>query len=207
LLTAIGRCSPSVAGTCVVRDARDIIPFICGHYLRVGLAHIAFIDDGSTDGTFEFLLSLSRRTERISVRRVLDDEFKQRELMNEAVNSLIEAGYQIVLPFDADEFWNIGGARELEQRFATRQEVAFFGRWLNFVEKADLTYPRPLGLLRIIYRAVPMADANQESVTAFHRPFVCHSDTKVALKTTRTIEMDLGQHSVVPEVETCAPMT
>jgi hypothetical protein len=46
-----------------------------------------------------------------------------------------------------------------------------------------------------------MADANQESVTAFRRPFVCHSDTKVALKTTRTIEMDLGQHSVVPEVE------
>ena len=135
MLTAIGRYGPSVAGACVVRDARDIIPFIRGHYLRVRLAHIAFIDDGSADSTFEFLLSLRRRTGRISVRRVLDDQFKQRELMNEAVNSLIEAGYQIVLPFDADEFWNIRGARELEQRFATRQEVAFFGRWLNFVQK------------------------------------------------------------------------
>lgn len=54
---AIGRYSPSVAGACVVRDARDIIPSICGHYLRVGPALIAFIDVGSTDGTFEFLSS------------------------------------------------------------------------------------------------------------------------------------------------------
>jgi hypothetical protein len=78
--------APNVAGVCVVRDSRDIIPFICGHYLRAGFGHIAFIDDGSSDGTFEFLTTLRRRTDRVSVRSVMRDGFEQPDLMNESAN-------------------------------------------------------------------------------------------------------------------------
>ena len=193
--------SSNVAGACIVRDASDIIPLLCGHYLRVGLAHVAFIDDGSTDGTFEFLRSLSKLTTRISVRRVFCDRFEQRKLMNEAVNSLIQAGYQIVLPFDADEFWDID-AKNLAQRYKAEPERIFFGRWVNFVQGTNLKCPRPFGLFHIRYHAIAMDDATQETVTAFHRPFVCHSDTKVAFKTSKTLQLQLGQHQLDPKVKT-----
>jgi Glycosyl transferase family 2 len=192
------RAGPGVAGVCVVRDARDIIPFICGHYLRVGLTRLAFIDDGSLDGTFEFLSSLSSRTGRVSVTRVVHDGFEQPRLLNEAANSLIEAGYRIVVPFDADEFWNIR-AEELERRYSTERDIAFFGRWINFVQDTEVISPRRFGLFWIRYHAVAMADADSTTVTAFHRPFVCHSDRKVAFKTSRNVELTRGQHLLVTD--------
>jgi len=57
--------SSSVAGICVIRDAADLAPFLCGHYLRAGFAHIAFVDDGSSDGTFQILKRISERTARV----------------------------------------------------------------------------------------------------------------------------------------------
>jgi hypothetical protein len=185
----------SAAGVCLVRDARDIIPFVCGHYLRAGFAHLAFVDDGSSDGTFEFLSSLSSATDRVSVRKVARDRFEQELLMNETTNALIGAGYQIVIPFDADEFWDIR-AEELKNRYAAENRVAFFGRWANFVQQRYITTPRPFGLFRISYRAAPIQDASQETVSSFRRPFVCFSEKKVAFKTDRPVQLTLGQHFV-----------
>ena len=200
----MSRVSPAdngVAGACVVRDARDIIPFICGHYLRVGFAHIAFIDDGSTDGTFEFLHALSHRSPRISVRRAVCDRFEQRELMNGAVNSLIETGYQTMLPFDVDEFWDIR-VKDLTQRYAAEQKRIFFGRWVNFVQSTNVRHPCAFGLFHIRYHAVALADADQETVTAFRRPWIClHREYKVAVKTRETVEVELGQHQLNPRVD------
>jgi len=38
-----------VAGICLVRNAVDLVPFLCGHYLRCRFAHLHFVDDGSHD--------------------------------------------------------------------------------------------------------------------------------------------------------------
>jgi Glycosyl transferase family 2 len=116
----------SVAGVCIVRDARDLIPFLCGHYLRIGFGHVAFIDDGSSDGTFEFLSRLARRTQRISVKRVFEDQCYQRVHVTETANALIATGYEIIVPFDADEFWCVE-ARGLEELLATQSNIAFNG--------------------------------------------------------------------------------
>jgi hypothetical protein len=78
----------TIGGACIVRDARDIINLICGHYLRVGFGHITFIDDGSSDGTFEFLSQLSLRTSRVSVTRSADSVFRQEALMIGAIHQL-----------------------------------------------------------------------------------------------------------------------
>ena len=61
----------------MLRDARDIVGLLCGHYLRIGFARLSFVDDGSTDGTFEFLSALSRREPRVSVTRVVSPTFDQ----------------------------------------------------------------------------------------------------------------------------------
>ena len=188
-----------VAGLCVVRDARDIIPFICGHYLRMGFGHLSFVDDGSSDGTFEFLSAMSRLTRRISVRRVIRENFDQPELINETVDLLIQAGYRTIVPFDADEFWDVR-ALELEHRYVADSEIAFFGRWVNFVQQSDATFPRPFGLFRIRYHAPARNEANSASVMSLREPFVCHSDCKIAFKAPRQLEFDRGQHSLSDEL-------
>jgi hypothetical protein len=186
----------SVAGVCVVRDALDLIPFLCGHYLRIGFTHVAFIDDGSSDGTFEFLSKLAGRTQRVSVKRVLEDQFRQPVHMTTTANALIASGYAIVVPFDADEFWCIE-ARGLEELLKTQTEIAFHGRWVNFVQQRKRVAPRPFGLFGMTFRAPALADADAAAITGFSRPFACYTETKVAFKTKREVTLDRGQHQLL----------
>jgi hypothetical protein len=190
-----------VAGVCIVRDAVDLIPFVCGHYLRIGFDRIAFIDDGSSDGTFDFLKRLSRRTRRVSVTQVVCDQFRQSEHMNRVTNDLIDAGYSIIVPFDCDEFWCLQ-ARELEAALAPWTETAFKGRWVNFVQRRTALRSQAFGLLGMIHRAPESAVADQSSVTGFRESFVFYKANKVALKTTRPVELDLGQHNLLKGPET-----
>jgi len=183
----------SVAGVCIVRDARDLIPFLCGHYLRIGFGHVAFIDDGSSDGTFEFLSRLARRTQRVSVKRVVEDQFNQRAHLTEMANALIAAGYVIIVPFDADEFWCVE-AHRLEELLATQSNIAFNGEWVNFVQHRKRLLPRPFDLFGMTFRAPALADANRTNVTEFLRPFVSYVEKKVAFKTNSAVELSLGQH-------------
>src|SRR5205085_12384235 len=113
-----------VAGACIIRDAVDLVPYLCGHYLRGGFAHIAFVDDGSRDGTFELLKKIAHRTGRVSVRQVRSDVYDQSALMTEAANGLIQQGYSIIIPFDADEFWN-ADASEFERMSQSMPEALF----------------------------------------------------------------------------------
>jgi hypothetical protein len=83
------RCAGNVAGVCIVRNAVDLAPLLCGHYLGFGFAHLAFIDDGSSDGTFEYLSKIANRTGRVSVRQVHYETFEQQTLMTESANALV----------------------------------------------------------------------------------------------------------------------
>src|SRR5881628_1988416 len=126
-----GTGADRVAGVCLIRNAVDLVPFLCGHYLRAGFARLHFIDDGSADGTFESLTRIARRTGRLSVTQVHNDILAQRALMNDAANALIAAGYSIVVPFDADEFW-AADAEMFARRFASVETGVACGRWINF---------------------------------------------------------------------------
>jgi hypothetical protein len=186
----------SLAGICVVRNSRDLIGYICGHYLRIGLAHIKFIDDGSSDGTYELLCYLAAREPRISVYRVDSSVFDQRSLVTNAANELIRRGFSLILPFDADEFWNVNGPA-LEQRYAEYAEVTFMGQWINFVQSSDVMTTGLLNALRIKYSAPSLDDANEETITGFKRPFVCFNAAKIGFKSIRPVELSTGQHSLV----------
>lgn len=189
----------SVAGICVIRDAFDIVPFLCGHYLRMGMARVHFIDDGSSDGTFEFLKALSQITNRISVQRVVEEKNQQPRLFTEGCNALIESGYSIILPFDSDEFWNVR-ALELEQRFAATPEIVFSGRWINFVQRSNRWAPRTLGLMRVAYSAPALLGSDEEAMIAVNEgssSFVCLSSIKVGFKASSKVRLTRGQHELL----------
>ena len=192
------RVAGPVAGICVIRDAFDIVPFLCGHYLRLGVERVHFIDDGSSDGTFEYLNRLSLITNRISVQRVFNERNRQPELYTEGCNALIESGYSIIVPFDSDEFWNVE-ASELERRFSADPETVFTGQWINFVQSRECWVPQTFGLMRMAYRAPALfVDSGEAmaSVVGGSCSFVCISVRKIGIKTTDKVSLLRGQHAL-----------
>jgi len=185
-----------VAGACIIRNAVDLVPFLCGHYLRAGFAHLSFIDDGSSDGTFESLTRIARRTGRIEVRRVQSDAFRQAAHVTEAANALIRAGYSIVVPFDADEFWNLEAA-ELKHLSADAQDVLFQGQWINFVQARTCVLTRRRSLLSMRYQASATEQSTQKTVCGYSQSFVCHVEKKIAFKTRGEVRIGQGQHNLL----------
>jgi hypothetical protein len=192
-LLGIMRAASNLAGLCILRNARDLIGLVCGHYLRIGLTHIRFIDDKSSDDSYEFLSRLARKETRISVMQVSAPMFRQQELISETANELQRCGFTMILPFDIDEFWLVSGP-QLEARYAQHPEISFSGRWINFVQDGTETKATPARLLKVKYSAPALRDADQDTVTSFRRPFVCFSTRKVAFKATRPVQLDWGQH-------------
>lgn len=196
------RVATKLAGVCVVRNACDLIGLVCGHYLRIGLGHIRFIDDGSIDGTREFLVRFARNEQRISVQLADKAIFHQAELVSEAANELIRRGFSMILPFDVDEFWNVSGPA-LQKHYANNAEIAFRGHWINFVQGGEAKSAGPFYLLRVKYRAPVLEDASQDNVCSFKRPFVGVTTTKIGFKAVRQIELDVGQHNLATGPQEC----
>lgn len=186
--------NPLICGVCMIKDAVDLVPFLCGHYLRIGFDRLVFIDDGSTDGTYEALQSISRAGNKIVVEKTGDPVYRQKQVINEAANTAIADGYPIVFPFDSDEFWNIDAARI---RIAAKQPGVFVGRWLHFVQDRGQTGFSRRGLLNVRYRAPVFADTSPETVERYERSFVCASMPKIGFRADGPVHIDWGQHQLL----------
>src|SRR6185312_3567661 len=150
-------------------NAVDLVPYLCGHYLALGFGHLRFVDDGSSDGSSELLTDLSQRSDRISVIRVEQDSFYQPEIITQAANELINEGYSVIVPFDADEFWNLN-PEDIDEICILDPETAFCGRWSNFVQSREAA-DNSASLLEIKYRAPSVSDPTERAVTNFRLPF------------------------------------
>jgi hypothetical protein len=187
---------PRTAGLCLLRDAIDIVPVLCGHYLRLGFERIHFIDDGSSDGTYEFLHRFSRKTARVTVERSLAP-LKQDYVSTQAANMLIEEGFRAIFPFDGDEFWDVG-PRDLYRIAETKKPRVIEGHWVNFAQLRRREYPQPLGLFSVRYRAEPGHGVGMDDVVALRQPFIALDRVKkVAFWTDEPIELALGNHGLL----------
>jgi hypothetical protein len=123
----------NAAALCVICDAVDMAPLLCGHYLRLGFGRVVFVDDGSSDGTLEVLAQVATTTQRVAVTRLRQDRFGQAELATAEANDLIDDGYQFVLPFDSDELWHLSNAR-LRDLARQRTPLQALEKQTNFIQ-------------------------------------------------------------------------
>lgn len=99
------RTRGGVWGVSLVRDELDVLPHVLDHFFEQGLSQIIIADNGSTDGTREYLLARAETEPRLHV--ILDEEpaHIQSEKMTWLSHLAWRAGADWIIPFDADEFW------------------------------------------------------------------------------------------------------
>lgn len=185
---------PKTAAVCVLRDAADLALLICSHYLRIGFARVVIIDDGSSDGSHERLLDLARRSKgQLEIQRNLGNEDGQPELFSHIINALVADGYRLIVPFDADEFWQLSNEdlQALAQRELPR---VIYGEWINFVQDRNRHYPTPLGLLAMRRRTRVSSRDLQQKVLAREEPFIHLAERKIAIWTDSAVRIGRGQH-------------
>jgi len=113
---------------------------------------------------------------------------------------MLAAAYQILVPFDADEFWNANAAQFI-RHFAGVEGGVLRGRWINFVQARRQARSRWHRLFDMRFQTSLLPVSQPESVIGYTQSFVCHSITKVALKARGPVELALGQHGVIGRLE------
>jgi glycosyltransferase involved in cell wall biosynthesis len=98
------------AAIAIVRNAVDIAPLTALHHWLLGVDRVCIIDNGSTDGTYEALLELQARLPTFRVERDAGP-FDQASMTNRLANELLREGFDLLIPFDADECWHLTLAR------------------------------------------------------------------------------------------------
>ena len=88
----------------MVRNEVDVIEFCIEHHLAQGLDYIFICDNGSTDGTLEYLQNKSETDERVVLYKE-PGEFHQQSIINHLSALAYSNGCEWVVPFDADEIW------------------------------------------------------------------------------------------------------
>jgi len=99
------RRSPGeVWGIAMVKNEIDVLPSVIQHMFEQGIDRILVADNGSTDGTLEYLKGLA---DGLQFHVAIDSEpgYYQSAKMTRLARAAWRSGADWIIPFDADEFW------------------------------------------------------------------------------------------------------
>lgn len=139
----------------MVRDELDILPYTLTHLANEGIAGMIVADNGSTDGTREWLHDLDLTCDLVIEH---DDEvgYYQSRKMTRLAHQAFDRGADWVIPFDADELWHLPINRPLPYAFEREGCNAMFAQLYNyFPTSSDGDHPNPF--VRIQHRDVEPA--------------------------------------------------
>jgi hypothetical protein len=154
------------AAIAIVRDAVDIAPLAALHHWLLGCERVWIIDNGSTDGTHEALLKLQERLKGFRVDRD-PGPFDQAGWISDMANSLLGEGFQLIIPFDADECWNIALA-DVSRSMRRRDVNVICAPVVNYVQSRAVLQAHAGGW-RHATRRVPLVYNPTEHVSTVMR--------------------------------------
>jgi hypothetical protein len=184
-----------VFGISVVRDEVDVIHINILHHLALGLDRILVIDNGSSDGTYEVLKSLSRNKPIDLARNT--GQYRQPEFLTHLARESFRLGADWILPIDADEFW-CAASRGFRTVLAESNAQALLVERVNLIQRREQNKACPEALLSMTRRAAraierpdnyaELAESGRISfVETIHKP-------KCVLRPSETVTISRGGH-------------
>ncbi|HWA48223.1 MAG TPA: glycosyltransferase family 2 protein [Dongiaceae bacterium] len=142
------------AAIAIVRNAVDLAPLTALHHWLIGVDRLWVVDNGSTDGTYEALKWLA---DRLPGFRVDSDPgpFNQARMTNDLANALLREGFQTIIPFDADECWNLS-LRQVAAEFRRHDANVLSYPVVNYIQSRAVMQAEP-GAWRHAIRRVERA--------------------------------------------------
>ncbi len=183
-----------VAGLCVFRNAADFIGLVILHHLLTLVDHVYCLDNGSSDGSFERVEWLRRRSGRIDL--VADAAIRQkREYLTALARRAHGDGFDVMLAFDSDELWH-GSRASLQQAFSLGDTVVRC-QVLNFIQRRSVETPSLFSWRHATRRCATVAATAYPRVINGEISFLeCDFPSKVAFLGHPSAELHEGQHGV-----------
>lgn len=139
----------------MVRNESLILPINMAYHRSLGVDEFWIVDNGSSDGTGEFLAASQRS--HGDVRWQSDpDPPDQSDLTTSLAAQAIEAGADWILPIDADEFWWTEYGALKPRLSKNRDAGALVCSVDNFVQRRSVIKEKPNALMTMTYRADPI---------------------------------------------------
>lgn len=179
----------------IVRNCRDIIALSVLHHVLLGVDRCIVVDNGSTDGTRELLQSIANRLPKVEIRSDPSD-FRQAEMMNAVINQYTRKRRTLIIPFDADEFWDapVGAITQWMERKdvnVVRNPV------VHFVQSRSVTAPTRFSALRAFRTAIRTFPAERSLVYDRQCSFVeTVHPAKVIFCAADEVAIGIGSHDV-----------
>lgn len=182
-----------VAGICVFRNAVDFIGLVVLHHLLTLVDHVYCLDNGSTDGGFERIEWLGRRTGRIDL--VSDPAIRpKREYLTALARRAHRDGFDVILAFDSDELWH--GTRASLQAAFSRGHNVVRCEVMNFIQRRSVETPSRFSWRHAIRRCA-IVDTPSGRVISGEISFMeWKFPSKVAFLGDPSVELHKGQHDV-----------
>jgi hypothetical protein len=129
------------AAVAIVRNAADIAPLTALHHWLLGCERVWVIDNGSSDGTYEALRGLSQRVKGLRVDSN-PGPFDQARWTSDMANQLLREGFELIVPYDADECWNIS-MTEVARSMRRRDVNVICAPVVNYIQSRRVLKAEP----------------------------------------------------------------
>lgn len=165
----------------MVKDEIDILPYTIKHMLTQ-VDQLIIMDDGSSDGTYEFLVRHEEYGNKLLIPFADELEWRDGYYQSEKMTALAQAARELgatwVVPFDADELWT--------SQWGTIKEVCENHEDTYGIIRADLFDHMRTGLDPWVSCYTP-ANINWRRVNPLPLP-------KVACRATEDLVIEQGNH-------------
>lgn len=185
-----------IAGITMVRNEIDVIEFCIEHHLSQGLDYIFICDNGSADGTLEYLRNKSKNDSRVILHED-SGQFHQQMIINHLSNMAYQNDCTWVVPFDADELWFSDNTLKIDLQKVEKSSVRI--KLKDFIQSKDITDPKEDAYLSVNWRLPDNAEELSLQDVSLGKKSIIENPSfyKYIVKTSPNLNIAPGAHSFV----------